>query len=86
LLIGKNGQVGWELLRTLMPLGPITALDRQGMDLANPDSIRRAVREASPNLIVNAAAYTAVDKAESEPRPIKRDRPVQMLRVGMNDL
>ncbi|MBZ0094024.1 MAG: dTDP-4-dehydrorhamnose reductase [Sulfuricella sp.] len=67
LLVGKNGQVGWELQRTLAPLGDVVAVDRQGMDLANPDSIRGAIRTIRPDLIVNAAAYTAVDKAESEP-------------------
>ena len=67
LLTGKNGQVGWELQRTLQPLGRVVALDRQGMDLANPDSIRAAIREIRPNLIINAAAYTTVDKAETEP-------------------
>lgn len=67
LLVGKNGQVGWELQRTLATLGEVVAVDRQGMDLADPDSIRSAIRVARPNLIVNAAAYTAVDKAESEP-------------------
>lgn len=67
LLAGKNGQVGWELQRTLATLGNVIALDRHDMDLANPDSIRRAVRDHKPNLIVNAAAYTAVDKAEEEP-------------------
>lgn len=67
LLTGKNGQVGWELQRTLATLGEVIALDRHGMDLANPDSIRRAIRDNKPNLIVNAAAYTAVDKAETEP-------------------
>lgn len=67
LLTGKNGQVGWELQRTLATLGEVIALDRQGMDLADPDSIRRAVREHEPGLIVNAAGYTAVDKAEEEP-------------------
>lgn len=67
LLTGKNGQVGWELQRTLAPLGEIIAVDRQGMDLANPDSIRNAIRAIRPDLIVNAAAYTAVDKAECEP-------------------
>lgn len=67
LLVGKNGQVGWELQRTLAPLGDVVAIDRQGMDLANPDSIRNTIRAIRPNLIVNAAAYTAVDKAESEP-------------------
>jgi dTDP-4-dehydrorhamnose reductase len=66
LLTGKNGQVGWELQRTLATLGEVIALDRHGLDLADPDSIRRAVREHKPNLIVNAAAYTAVDKAEEE--------------------
>ena len=67
LLTGKNGQVGWELQRTLATLGEVVAVDRQGMDLANPDSIRSAIRATRPDLIVNAAAYTAVDKAESEP-------------------
>lgn len=67
LLTGKNGQVGWELQRTLMTLGEIIALDRNTLDLSNPDSIRRIIRETKPDLIVNSAAYTAVDKAESEP-------------------
>jgi len=67
LLVGKNGQVGWELQRTLATLGDVVAIDRQGMDLVNPDSIRNAIRAIRPDLIVNAAAYTAVDKAESEP-------------------
>ncbi len=67
LLTGKNGQVGWELQRTLAALGEVITLDRHGMDLANPDSIRRVVREIKPALIINAAAYTAVDKAETEP-------------------
>ena len=67
LLTGKNGQVGWELERSLQPLGQVIAFDRTGLDLANPDSIRAAIREIKPDLIVNAAAYTAVDKAESEP-------------------
>ncbi|MBY0577998.1 MAG: dTDP-4-dehydrorhamnose reductase [Burkholderiales bacterium] len=66
LIIGKNGQVGWELERTLSPLGHITAIDQQEMDLANPDSISSVTREIRPDLIVNAAAYTAVDKAEAE--------------------
>jgi len=67
MLTGKNGQVGWELQRALAPLGEVAALDRQQLDLANPDQIREIVREIKPNLIVNAAAYTAVDKAEEEP-------------------
>ena len=67
LVTGRNGQVGWELQEALAPLGSVVALDRGGMDLASPDSIRRAIRDAKPEIIVNAAAYTAVDKAESEP-------------------
>jgi dTDP-4-dehydrorhamnose reductase len=67
LLTGRNGQVGWELERQLPSLGEVIATDRSTLDLADPDAIRRAVREAKPDVIVNAAAYTAVDKAESEP-------------------
>jgi dTDP-4-dehydrorhamnose reductase len=71
LLFGKNGQVGWELQRSLAPLGEVVALDRASTpwcgDLANPEGIRATVREVRPDVIVNAAAYTAVDKAESEP-------------------
>lgn len=67
LLIGKNGQVGWELERTLALLGKVIAIDRKVVDLAKPDTIVAAVREMKPDIIVNAAAYTAVDKAESEP-------------------
>ena len=67
LLTGRNGQVGWELERALAPLGEVVATDRSTLDLADPDAIRRVVREAKPDIIVNAAAYTAVDKAESEP-------------------
>jgi dTDP-4-dehydrorhamnose reductase len=66
LVTGRNGQVGWELQRTLAPLGEVVALDRQALDLRNPDAIRAVVREVRPHLIVNPAAYTAVDKAESE--------------------
>jgi len=67
LLIGKIGQVGWELRRTLAPLGRITCVDFPEIDLTRDDSIRRWVREIRPNIVINAAAYTAVDKAESEP-------------------
>jgi len=67
LLLGKNGQVGWELERTLMPLGAVSAVDLPEVNLADADGIRRLVREARPEVIVNAAAYTAVDRAESEP-------------------
>ncbi|HEY7674968.1 MAG TPA: dTDP-4-dehydrorhamnose reductase [Burkholderiales bacterium] len=67
LVPGRNGQVGWELQSALAPLGTVVGLDIDQMDLADPDSIRRVVRDARPEIIVNAAAYTAVDKAESEP-------------------
>ena len=66
LVTGKNGQVGWELQRTLMPLGTIVALGRETLDLSNFDQIRAVIRQIKPDIIVNAAAYTAVDKAESE--------------------
>ena len=68
LLTGKRGQLGFELRRALAPLGEVVALDSQACDLADPDSIRYWVREVQPAIIVNAAAYTAVDKAESEPQ------------------
>lgn len=67
LLLGKNGQIGWELQRTLAPLGEVTALDVHDLDLTDGPAIRSAMRSTRPTLIVNAAAYTAVDKAESEP-------------------
>lgn len=67
LLTGKNGQVGFELQRLLPPLGEVVALDVQDLDLASPDAIRAKVSAIKPQIIVNAAAYTAVDKAESEP-------------------
>ena len=67
LVTGANGQVGFELLRSLAGQGEVIAVARDRMDLSDPDSIRRAVREAKPDLIVNAAAYTAVDQAEKEP-------------------
>ena len=66
LLTGSNGQVGWELRRTLACLGEVIAVDSRAMDLADADAIRRVVREVAPRVIVNPAAYTAVDKAESE--------------------
>ncbi|SPA26392.1 TDP-rhamnose synthetase, NAD(P)-binding [Cupriavidus taiwanensis] len=67
LVTGSNGQVGFELRRSLAPLGKVVALDRLSCDLTRPDDIRRVVREHQPDVIVNPAAYTAVDKAESEP-------------------
>lgn len=66
LLTGGQGQVGWELRRTLAVLGEVTAPGRDALNLASVDSIAAAVRAARPELIVNAAAYTAVDQAESE--------------------
>lgn len=70
LIIGNQGQVGWELQRTMATLGDVFALGRNtapiSMDLTNPNSIRKAVREIKPDWIINAAAYTAVDKAEEE--------------------
>ncbi|MFP5459967.1 MAG: dTDP-4-dehydrorhamnose reductase [Gammaproteobacteria bacterium] len=67
LVTGVSGQVGHDLLRTLAPLGEVVGLDRASMDLGSPDSIRAAVRRVAPALIFNPAAYTAVDRAESEP-------------------
>lgn len=66
LLTGANGQVGHALRATLAPLGVVTAVDREALDLGDPDAIRTLVRSVRPALVVNAAAYTAVDKAESE--------------------
>ncbi|MFC5498373.1 dTDP-4-dehydrorhamnose reductase [Caenimonas terrae] len=71
LLLGRNGQVGWELQRSLSVLGEVVALDRGSSnhcgDLSNLEGLARTVREVRPDVIVNAAAYTAVDRAESEP-------------------
>jgi dTDP-4-dehydrorhamnose reductase len=67
LLLGKNGQLGWELQRTLAPLGAITALDYEELNLEDFDAVRQTVRSLRPQVIVNASAYTAVDRAESEP-------------------
>jgi dTDP-4-dehydrorhamnose reductase len=66
LLTGRNGQVGWELERTLPALGEVVATDRSTLELGDADQIRRLVSSLKPDLIVNAAAYTAVDKAEAE--------------------
>ena len=67
LIIGANGQVGWELQRTLHTLGDVAACDLPVLDLSDADSIRRKARDIRPDVIVNAGAYTAVDRAESEP-------------------
>lgn len=71
LLLGKNGQVGWELQRALLPLGELIALDRHSKDycgdLSKLNDLAKTIELLKPDVIVNAAAYTAVDKAESEP-------------------
>ena len=77
LLLGKNGQVGWELQRALAPLGDVVALDLDSpgdlqADFSRPESLARTVRLVAPQVIVNAAAHTAVDKAESEPELARR--------------
>lgn len=66
LLFGADGQVGWELRRSLMPLGAVAALARKDCDLSRPERAGEAVRAFAPDVIVNAAAYTAVDRAEDE--------------------
>jgi dTDP-4-dehydrorhamnose reductase len=75
LLFGKGGQVGWELQRSLAPLGELIALDvdsrQQCGDFTRLDDIAQTVRAVAPDVIVNAAAYTAVDKAESEPEQVR---------------
>jgi len=85
LILGGNGQLGWELQRSLSPLGEVIAIDRRGMvtfnmpmtdmdstkpfcgDLGRPDELRGTIRRLKPDVVVNAAAYTAVDRAETEP-------------------
>ena len=67
LIFGRIGQVGWELRHKLACLGQVSAVEYPEVDFTNPDSIRSAVRAVEPAVIVNAAAYTAVDKAETEP-------------------
>lgn len=67
LLTGSTGQVGYELARSLQGVGEVVAVDRQVMDLSDLDQVRDVIRQVRPGLIVNPAAYTAVDKAESEP-------------------
>jgi dTDP-4-dehydrorhamnose reductase len=67
LLAGGTGQIGWELQHTLPAAGEVIAPARDRMDLANPDSIRSAIRAATPEVIVNAAAFTSMDQAEAQP-------------------
>lgn len=75
LLFGKGGQVGWELQRSLAPLGELIALDADSRELSgdftDPDGLTRTIRSVKPDVIVNAAAHTAVDKAESEPELVR---------------
>jgi len=81
LLIGKNGQVGRELNRIFADTSELRALGREELDLTEPACVRKAIREFRPNVIVNAAAYTAVDRAESEEvlaRSINADAPAAM--------
>lgn len=66
LITGENGQVGWELQRSVNHLGKVVAVGRDTLDLSNPDNIRALIREVKPDIILNAAAYTEVDKAEVE--------------------
>lgn len=72
LLLGKDGQVGWQLQRSLAPHGSVFACGREHCDLSDADQIRSLVRAIRPDVIVNAAAYTAVDRAESEPDLARR--------------
>jgi dTDP-4-dehydrorhamnose reductase len=81
LITGANGQVGWHLQRTLAPLGEVTALTREQLDLSDLDAVAAAVRKSAADIVVNAGAYTAVDKAESEPElanAINAAAPVRM--------
>ena len=84
LLLGKNGQVGWELQRSLAPLGELIALDadsrEMGGDFTDLDGLIQTIRAVAPDVIVNAAAHTAVDKAESEPELV---RAINALAPGM---
>ena len=66
LLFGATGQVGWELNRSLQPLGEVIALSRKDVDFSHPEGLRDIVRQSRADIIVNAVAYTAVDRAESE--------------------
>lgn len=69
LLTGGTGQVGWELSRSLAPLGEVVAPNRSELDLSDPEALRSTIRSTEPDVIVNAAAYTDVDQAEENHRP-----------------
>lgn len=66
-VVGRNGQIAWELQHLLTGLGQVTVIGRPEVDLANPGSVRQVIRQLRPRVLVNAAAYTAVDRAEAEP-------------------
>ena len=68
LVIGANGQISWELTRSLLPLGEVIAMDRKRCDLSRPERLPEIIRDARPDVLVNAAGYTAVDKAEDDER------------------
>ena len=74
LLLGRDGQIGWELRRSLAPLGAMAECGRAEVDLEKPLALRTVIRGTMPDLIVNAAAYTAVDKAVREVRGGKKAR------------
>lgn len=85
LILGRDGQVGTALTQLLAPLGTIVALGRDGADLANPDGLARVVDREQPDVIVNAGAYTAVDRAESETelaQLVNADGPGALARVA----
>lgn len=85
LILGRDGQVGTALTQILAPLGEIVALGRDGADFAQPERLGELVRRERPDVIVNAAAYTAVDKAESEPelaRLVNTEGPAVLARVA----
>lgn len=85
-VLGPRGQVGYELVRTMTPAFDVVTLDREVAPLDDADRLVKAVRDAAPDVIVNAAAYTAVDKAESEPelaRKINADAPAALAGLGI---
>jgi dTDP-4-dehydrorhamnose reductase len=85
LLTGAGGQVGWELARALMPLGTVVMPGRERCDLARPETLAKLVDEVRPQIIVNAAAYTAVDQAEKEPdlaMTVNADAPGELAAAG----
>ncbi len=89
LVIGSNGQLGWELCRRSGNYGfDITPLDIPEFDITDPGAVNKAVKQTDTSLVVNASAYTAVDKAESEPElafAINRDGPAFLRPCGLPD-